>query len=195
MVLMPNTRFAEGMVVAGKIRRVIAGLPLPHSFESRFNVTASLGMVSVTPDTVLIDELLAKTHHVLYKSKMTGKNRISYDANIVGSLPVEEEDNFSNILKALKKHEDYSVVRQPIFLLADQSTVGYEFLSRFSVKGLEMPDDFFRVCRWRCCHPKSQIEFRGVPAETSRERPRGRGYSRATLPPHIARFLLRYRRK
>lgn len=147
MVLMPQTRFAEGMIVAGKIRRAIAGLPLPHSFEAKFNITASLGMVSVTPDTVLIDELLAKTHHVLYKSKMTGKNRISYDANIVGSLPVEEEDNFSNILKALKKHEDYSVVRQPIFLLADQSTIGYEFLSRFSVKGLEMPDDFFRACQ------------------------------------------------
>lgn len=147
MVLMPQTRFAEGMIVAGKIRRAISGLPLPHSFESKFNVTASLGMVSVTPDTALVDELLAKTHHVLYKSKMTGKNRISYDANIAGSLPAEEEDHFSNILKALKKHEDYSVVRQPIFSLADQTTVGYEFLSRFSVKGLEMPDDFFRACQ------------------------------------------------
>ena len=145
IVLMPHTRFAEGMIVAGKIRRAISGLPLPHSFESRFNVTASLGMVSVTPDTALVDELLAKTHHVLYKSKMTGKNRISYDDSIAGSR--EEDSHFSNILQALKKHEDYSVVRQPIFLLADQSTVGYEFLSRFSIKGLEMPDDFFRACQ------------------------------------------------
>ncbi len=145
MVLMPQTRFAEGILVAGKVRRAISGFPVPHSLEAEFNITASLGMVSVTPDTLTIDELLAKTHHVLYQSKKSGKNRISYDENITGRSI--EEDHYSNILNTLRTSRDYSVVCQPIYSLADQSPVGYEFLSRFSVKGLEMPDDFFRVCQ------------------------------------------------
>ncbi len=144
MVIMPQTRTAEGMLVAAKIRRAISGSPVTHSFEAKFNITASLGMVVVTPDIVGVDELIARTHHVLYKSKNSGKNRVSYDDDHAGA---EERDNFTSILEALKNSDDYHVVRQPIISLDDNTEVGYEFLSRFSVKGLEMPDDFFRACQ------------------------------------------------
>ena len=33
-----------------------------------------------------------------------------------------------------------------LFRLSDLSTFGYEFLSRSSIEGFEMPDDFFRIC-------------------------------------------------
>ncbi len=144
MVIMPNTRFAEGMLVAGKIRRAISGSPVPRSFERKFNVTASLGMVAVTPDVSGLQELIAKTHNVLHKSKHEGKNRVSYDLNANNT---EEKDHFSSILESMKNPDWYHVLRQPILSLADGTHVGFEFLSRFLVKGLEMPDDFFRACQ------------------------------------------------
>ncbi len=144
MVIMPQTRFAEGMLVAAKIRRAISGSPVSHSFESKFNITASLGMIVVTPDVVAVDELIARTHHVLHKSKHSGKNRVSYDDDRASN---EEKDSFTSILEALKSSDDYRVVRQPILCLDNNTEIGYEFLSRFSVKGLEMPDDFFRACQ------------------------------------------------
>lgn len=144
MVLMPDTRFGEGMIVAGKIRRGISGSAMPISIETSWKVTASLGLVAVTPDIVSIDELLAKTHHVLYQSKKSGKNKVSCD-NVKATD--EEQSNFSKIISALREKNQYQVLKQPIYRLKDEKKIGYEFLSRFTIHGLEMPDDFFRVCQ------------------------------------------------
>ncbi len=145
LVLMPQTRMAEGARVATKIRRAISGSQVSVSMDSAFKITASFGLISVLQDTVSVDELLARTHRVLCESKKNGKNRVSFDRQ-GGRLEQEDDDDLSGIMDALKTGKEYHVLKQPIQRLSDRQSVGYEFLSRFSVPGLELPDDFFRVC-------------------------------------------------
>jgi len=145
LVLMPQTRKAEGMRVAEKIRLSISGHPISLSIKDVFKITASLGLVAIEDSTVSVDDLLARTHSVLQKSKRSGKNKVSYD-------PDKKEDadadlySISRILTELKENDCYRVVKQPIFDLVREVPVGYEFLSRTSIEGFEMPDDFFRMC-------------------------------------------------
>lgn len=144
LILMPDTRFAEGARLAEKIRRTLAESPAPLSMGPIFRITGSFGLLRVSPDTLSIDELLAQTHHVLKHSKQMGKNQISY-----GSTREEVENGYTgqvaNILQSLRSGEQFRALRQPIFDLKKMKPVGYEFLSRFTGAGLEMPDDFFRV--------------------------------------------------
>lgn len=143
LILMPDTRFAEGARIAEKVRRAIEEATVPLSMGPAFKVTASFGLLRVSSDTLSIDELFAQTHHVLKNSKKMGKNRVSY------SMESEENGYWShevaNILGALRHGRHYQVLKQPIFELSQGIQVGFEFLSRFNAPGLEMPDDFFRV--------------------------------------------------
>lgn len=145
LILMPQTRLAEGVRVAEKVRRAVSSTAVSFSMNTNFKITASLGLVAVTGDIVSIDELLSKTHVVLYRSKGTGKNRVSYEYGEKSEM-TEEEASLENILSALRREQSYHVLKQPIFRLGNHEKVGYEFLSRFSLPGMEMPDDFFRVC-------------------------------------------------
>ena len=145
LILMPQTRLAEGVRVAEKIRRVVSGTLISLSLDTHFKITASLGLVAVSPDIVSIDELLARTHVVLYRSKDGGKNRLSCEYGDKAEAP-GEGTSLENILAALRREQSYRVLKQPIFRLQNMQKVGYEFLSRFSLPGMEMPDDFFRVC-------------------------------------------------
>ncbi len=144
LILMPDTRFTEGARLSEKIRRVLAESPVPLSMGPIFRITGSFGLLRVSPDTLSIDELIAQTHHVLKHSKQMGKNQISY-----GKTREEAENGYSgqvaNILQSLRSGEQFKALRQPIFDLKRLKPVGYEFLSRFTGAGLEMPDDFFRV--------------------------------------------------
>lgn len=140
LILMPQTRTAEGVRVAEKIRRGIAGFPVSRSLGESFRMTASLGLVAVNPDILSIDDLLKKTHPVLSKSKNRGKNRVSYDSR------GDNVRSLTEILTALREGKNYRALKQPIVRLSDNARVGYEFLSRFSIQDLEMPEDFFHIC-------------------------------------------------
>ncbi len=146
LILMPNTRLAEGLMIAEKIRLAISEMSIPVASDKKsFRITASAGLVMVSNDLVSLDELVAKSHMALFKSKRTGKNKVSYeDSPDEASGP--EENRLGAIIASLRRGDCYRVVKQPIFDLFSSKKVGYEFLSRLSVEGFEMPDDFFRVC-------------------------------------------------
>ncbi len=146
LVLMPQTRYAEGSCVAQKIRRAISGSPVSLSLESTFRVTASLGLLTVTDDVVSVDELLSGVHKILEMSKKQGKDQVSYEDAEKIKTNRQEDGHFADVIGALKEQTHYRVLKQPIYDLRESRQVGYEFLSRFSVPGLELPDDFFRVC-------------------------------------------------
>ncbi len=145
LVLMPKTRLAEGLITAEKIRLSLSSITIPVSSDKEsFKITTSAGLVAVSNDMVSIDELVAQSHLALYKSKQTGKNKVSYGHD---SVPKQQEINLlTDIIASLKKGDSYRVVKQAIYHLATLEMVGYEFLSRLSIEGFEMPDDFFRVC-------------------------------------------------
>ncbi len=143
VVLLPHTRRAEGLRVAEKIRLSLAESPvfLP---DRPLQVTASLGVLSVTDATPSIDELLSQTHIVLSRSKRAGKNRIS--CAWTGGHEGEEGHPLSHILHQLRRGDQLYSVMQPIFSLDAEREVGYELFSRLSPGSFEMPDDFFRLC-------------------------------------------------
>ena len=146
LILLPETRSAEGMRVAEKVRLAISETPIAVSAGRSIKVTASLGFMTVPQTTSSVDELLSYAHFVLRRSKEAGKNRVSCD----GTAPkrrqvVGENRTLSQVIDALGRCDRFRAVMQPIFRLSDMTCVGYEMLSRLAVDAFEMPDDFFRV--------------------------------------------------
>lgn len=148
LALMPQTRLAEGIQIAQKLRLAVSDLPIMLSLRDTSKITTSLGLLMVTDEMVSIDELLAKAHLALEKSKKRGKNRLSYGLGGPKDDAIQEGNShpLTDIFASLRRGDRYRVVKQPIFRLATNEKTGYEFLSRLEIEGFEMPDDFFRLC-------------------------------------------------
>ncbi len=142
LLLLPETRMAEGIRVAEKVRLAIAGSPIVLSTTaSPAKVTASLGLVVVNPSISSIDELLVATHAALAKSKRAGKNQVSYE--------MRETRGFAQpnlrLIQSQLLETPFRTLQHSIYNLYDGTVVGCEFLSRSLVHHFEQPDDFFRV--------------------------------------------------
>lgn len=142
MILLPQTRQAEGMGVAEKIRLAISAAPFALSQGTQYKVTASLGLITVEPEISSIDELLEESHAALARSKGAGKN------NVFLKQTSQKEDrqaqNTLEVQQRLRHKSSFRVLGQGIFRLSDGKKVGCELLSRSNIEYLEMPDDFFR---------------------------------------------------
>jgi diguanylate cyclase (GGDEF)-like protein len=142
VILLPNTRRAEGIRVAEKLRLALSESPIELP-SNPILVTVSVGVVSVTNATPSIDELLSQTHRVLSRSKRAGKNRVTCDWS--PEDPGDDGDPLSFILRDLRRGDRLRTVFQPIYNLEDEREVGYEALTRLTAGTFEMPDDFFRL--------------------------------------------------
>ena len=143
LLLLPETRFAEAMLVAEKIRLAVAESPLRLAAET-VRLTASLGVQALPHDLGSIEEVLSLVRLALQESKTRGKNRVSSGEK----AQISEGKNgeaLSEITEILKHGDCFRAVSMPIFDLRDQSVVGYELLSRGPAGPFEMPDDLFRV--------------------------------------------------
>lgn len=144
VVLLPQTRFAEGMWVAEKIRLAIGQAPVSVNSGEAVRVTASLGLLNVSRETPSLDQLLAKNRLLLKTSKMEGKNKVAYESE---AAAVFEDGGMSleDVRTTLQREDRFLALKQPIFDLREKKSIGYEFLSRSLVNGFETPDHFFRV--------------------------------------------------
>lgn len=141
LVLMPQTRLTEGIHVAEKLRLALKNTIFSLVMKDAISLTASFGLMMVTDEVVNVDDLVARCHVALTKSKQQGKNRLSCDA------AGQYESPLAAIMTALRSNDRYHVVKQPIFELTSPSRmIGYEFLSRLKVDGFQMPEDFFKIC-------------------------------------------------
>jgi two-component system cell cycle response regulator len=80
LIVLPETAHAEGLIVAEKIRNVVAGAP----FTTRAGdaaVTASFGVASTGPHgpdlSLKVETLIRAADECLYKSKAEGRNRFT----------------------------------------------------------------------------------------------------------------------
>lgn len=135
IILLPNTRLAEGIHFSERIRLAISQTPFVVAGGETVKVTASLGVMSVNRRMVSVDSLLEETHAALAKSKQSGKNRVS-----AGEGWEPRSDNVADTLRA---GTCFRSVKQPILDLHTEKTIGYEFLTRTDIGGFEMPDEFF----------------------------------------------------
>jgi diguanylate cyclase (GGDEF)-like protein len=143
LILLPNTRRAEGLRVAEKVRLALSGSPVELPSKP-LHVTVSVGVVSVSNSTPSIDELLSQTHRVLSESKRAGKNRVSCEW-AQEEPGATETDPLSVVLRDLRQGDRLRTIFQPIYNLDDEREVGYEALTRLAAGSFEMPDDFFRL--------------------------------------------------
>jgi diguanylate cyclase (GGDEF)-like protein len=143
LMLLPDTRLAEGMLVAEKVRLAVADSPLRLATET-IRVTASLGVLALPYDFCSIEEVLSLCRLAVRESKMLGKNRVS----ISEKDKKEHEPNreaLTDLTDLLRKGDCFRAVSMPIFKLDEEKVVGYEILSRGPSGAFEMPDDLFRI--------------------------------------------------
>ncbi|HOW87099.1 MAG TPA: diguanylate cyclase [Candidatus Omnitrophota bacterium] len=144
ILLLPKTSVKEGLQLAERLRSSIANTTITVSEKRTIKITASFGLVSVPDHVTSVDELLAVSDPFLRQSKNEGKNKVSYqhpEETRNGPRPPEAE----HVAELLRNGRDFFALKQPIFRLADQTVVGYEFLSRLKNSGIHMPDVFFRI--------------------------------------------------
>lgn len=176
LVLLSNTRPAEGRLIAEKLRRAIAGVSLPSPSPSSMTVTASFGLVPVAETTASIDELLAHTQSMLQRSKQAGKDQVSAGEEAVSAAQAAPSRHA--LLSILRRGDQFHAVSQPIFSLDEMKPVGYEFLSRLRSEGFEMPEDFFRI--------SAQVDLLTL---VDHHCLRACLAASATLPPHVRRHV------
>lgn len=142
LVVFPDTRLAEALRIAEKIRQSIEGLA----------VTASLGVVAIPQGDCSIDRLLVLTHDALYRSKKAGKNTVSFDgpegegAVHKGYLSRPSTlfiDAFRNDIR----HGAFYVVKQPIHSFDLVRPIGYEFFIRSKLDDFMGLEELFRIAQ------------------------------------------------
>ncbi len=171
-VLLSDTREAEALHVAEKIRLVLSQSPVAISEGRNVFVSCSLGLAELEPQTSSLEELLQILRVSLSRSKKNGKNQLSvYQTGmwpsattavlpsattaalpsattavrpVVGSL---ETDSLALLIEQLALARNYYAVVQPIIQLETGERTGGELFSRFSHPEFGQPDDFFRLAR------------------------------------------------
>lgn len=145
MVLISQSRYGEAERAAERLRLAISGMPI-ESLQQKIQVTCSAGMIPVSHEMVSIDELIAHADVFLKESKQRGKNQVVFKGKKKIAGNGDSNVLARDLIEALKDEARFRSVRQPIVDLSSSKTIGYEFLSRFSFEGFEMPDIFFQFC-------------------------------------------------
>jgi diguanylate cyclase (GGDEF)-like protein len=135
IILLSNTRLAEGIHFSERIRLAISQTTVVVAGGQTVKVTASFGVMSANKRTTSVDSLLEQTHAALAKSKRSGKNQVSAGDGW--------EPRSDSVADTLRSGSCFRSVKQPILDLLTEKTIGYEFLSRTNIAGFEMPDEFF----------------------------------------------------
>ena len=142
LLLLPDTRLAEGMLVAEKVRLAVAESPLRLAAET-IRVTGSLGVMALPYEFCSIEEVLSLCRLAVRESKLLGKNRVS--SSEAAKIDSPDREALAELTERLRKGDCFRAVSMPIFKLDDESVVAYEILSRGPAGPFEMPDDLFRV--------------------------------------------------
>jgi diguanylate cyclase (GGDEF)-like protein len=144
LILLSGVGFSEGARLAQKLRHAVADFSIVLN-KKRVKVSVGLGVLAAAGAASLVEELLGETRTALSIAEEK-KSRPIY-LRKRPTVDGARRNPVPSIFSALHSEKNpFSAVKQPIFSLADQKKIGYEFLSRTSIEGLEMPDDFFRHC-------------------------------------------------
>ncbi len=147
VVLLPQARIAEGLLVAEKLRAVFLSTPLLISGAS-LRLKAKTAIAPLMESTQTVASLRRALDSHLEKCVEQVEQLSGAVATTTTGLPRRKNQDtlLVDILDLLKKRESYHVVKQPIISLPDRAPIGYEFFSRFELKDFESPDDFFYLC-------------------------------------------------
>jgi len=77
LVILPETNINIGMIVAERLRKVIAGKPIIVGEDLELNVTASLGIAQRDENTTTLEMLINRADQAMYVAKHKGRNRVA----------------------------------------------------------------------------------------------------------------------
>lgn len=77
VVILPETNSATGLIVAERLRLVIASKPMSAGEGLEFNITASLGLAQRDENTTDLETLIKRADQAMYVSKHKGRNCVS----------------------------------------------------------------------------------------------------------------------
>lgn len=147
MIILPETDPSEVARVAERIRLAVATAIIQHS-TGPISLTASIATILLTTEMPAVDQLLARAHMLLDRAKREGKNRVVFQSSEFDDTDRRRRAQ-SDMCNHLARGRHIVTLKQPIFDLRDESPIGYEFLSRYSNGGIELPENFFRACSER----------------------------------------------
>jgi len=145
LVLLPNTRLAEGLLVAERLREAIRSKPHPVATPGRESgVTVSVGVASVPYGAASLKEVLELAESALVASKTGGKNRVTAGGPEAAETPRQDLD----LRALLARPSTISVAAQPIVRHPGGEPIGHELLFRGPPDSpLETPAAFFAAAR------------------------------------------------
>jgi diguanylate cyclase (GGDEF)-like protein len=73
VLLLPQTTLEHALVVAEKIRKVIAAAPVELDAGSGFAITVSIGVTQVQPADVSVHDALLRIDEAMYAAKAAGR--------------------------------------------------------------------------------------------------------------------------
>ncbi|MBK8978583.1 MAG: diguanylate cyclase [Planctomycetes bacterium] len=142
LALLPETRIAEAMQVAERLRLAISDSPIRLSGEM-VRASASLGVARVSDACVSVEEILGRTRHALARGKLGGKNRVVLSDG--DEAERRGDDDASTILETVLAGRGIRAVGQTIRDLHTGEVVGHELLSRGPRGTYENPEALFRL--------------------------------------------------
>jgi len=146
VVMLPGTDLAEGEGIAENIRLAV-GRDVIQAGDNALTTTASIGVTGINPTCMSFDEVLAKAHFVLQRSKLQGKNRVSRAATVAEVEMIRPVEVGPEMIRALLRGNVLEVASQPIVNLVDGRIVSREMLIRGPEGPLRRPDNLFRYCQ------------------------------------------------
>ncbi len=75
LILLPETDLVNGNIAAERVREIVEKTPIEAGTKT-FNITISIGLATLNPETDDFEELFRRADLGLYKAKQTGRNRV-----------------------------------------------------------------------------------------------------------------------
>ena len=141
LVLLPQTRVAEAVAIAERLRLAVTDSIMSFGNEA-IRVSASFGVVPVDPEVLSLEEIIGRAHSALAASKAGGKNRVARSPTKVDS-GVQARPEVTRLITS----SSLRVYAQPIVALRGGQVIGQEFLCRGPRGVLEAPTTFFGLAK------------------------------------------------
>jgi diguanylate cyclase (GGDEF)-like protein len=143
VALVHDLDLAEGRAVAERIRLAVAAQPFAWE-PAPVRLTVSVGVGTVGPATLSVDELLALAQVVVKRGKRAGKNVVATTGDLSASTSWQVSE-LRAFMSAVRTGEGLTIHAQSIHALPSEAVEGWELLVRGPAGALESPVDLFRT--------------------------------------------------
>jgi len=149
MVMMSGLSEEVAVLMAERVRLVVAQSSVGSSEGQNVFVTASIGMVELLDEASTVDHVLQRLRYTISRSKKTAqKNSVTYQKLPSTRDSAEAEGpSIDKIIDVMVSGKGFYSISQPLVELDTKKEIGREYFGRFSGEDYLMPDDFFRIAR------------------------------------------------